>query len=169
MKIEIVAYTQRQPSINFSHSRKATRYERKSTGPPSKKAGNEICSRRLGHVVLVTSGHRPARRGLPFGSFDTIRIAPETVLEGSGTGTKPSSFSMATLGAVVRIAIGLPLRSACLTHRCSMAALSPRAKATAAMETPDCWHAPTASALKCALWIRRRRRPVSITCSIVFT
>ena|SRR6266404_8096819 len=34
---------------------------------------------------------------------------------------------------------------------------------------PTAWHAPTASALKCALWVRRRRRPVSTTCPVVFT
>jgi hypothetical protein len=37
------------------------------------------------------------------------------------------------------------------------------------MDTPGCWHAPTASALHIALWRRRRRRPVSTTRSVVDT
>ena len=116
------------------------------------------------------------RRRRPFYGY-TATSAPhfDTDRPGDGIGgqrhqgTKPSWFSMATLGAGVRIAIGLPLRSACLTHRCSMAALSPRARIPLQWRPQTASAAPTASALKCALWIRRRRRPVSITCSIVFT
>jgi len=67
------------------------------------------------------------------------------------------------LGSVVRIAIGLPLRSAFLTQSRNMFAFRPRAKATAAIDTPGCWHAPIASALNTGLWRRRRRLPVSIT------
>src|ERR1700683_3088187 len=70
---------------------------------------------------------------------------------------------IATLGSVLRIAIGLPLRSAFLTQSRNMFAFRPRARATAATETPDCWHAPMASALNAALWRRRRRLPVSMT------
>jgi hypothetical protein len=76
---------------------------------------------------------------------------------------------MREAGTAVLIAIALPLRSAFLTHSRSMFAFRPRASATAATDTPDCWQAPTASALKRALWRRRRRRPVSITCFVVDT
>jgi hypothetical protein len=99
----------------------------------------------------------------------SMRIVPSAGFEGSATGTKLSPLSIAKLGAVARIAIGLPLRSTSLAQRCNMLALSPRANATAAIDTPGCWHAPTASALKCALWVRRRRRLVSTTCAVVFT
>jgi hypothetical protein len=64
---------------------------------------------------------------------------------------------------VGRIAIGRPLRSAFLTQLRNMFAFRPRARATAATDTPGCWHAPTASALNAGLWRRRRRLPVSIT------
>ena len=108
----------------------------------SRSSSAHSCAADAGHSTLTVP---PRRR-------TSMRIAPSAGFEGSATGTKPSPFSIATLGAVVRIAIGLPLRSAFLTQRCNMLALSPRAKATAAMDTPGCWHAPTASALKmCAM------------------
>jgi hypothetical protein len=71
-----------------------------------------------------------------------MRIVPAAGFVGSATGTNPSPLAIATLGAVGRMAIGLSLRSASLTQRCNMAAFSPRAKATAAIDTPGCWHAP---------------------------
>ena len=49
---------------------------------------------------------------------------------------KLSALSIATLGAVARMAMGLPRRSASLTQRCNMAWLSPRANATATIDTP---------------------------------
>src|SRR6202042_306867 len=55
------------------------------------------------------------------------------------------------------------LLSASRTQWRSMFALSPRANATAAIDTPGCWQAPIASALNSSLWRRRRRRPVEIT------
>jgi hypothetical protein len=119
------------------------------------------------HSCAADAGHSTGT--LPPRRRTSMRIALETGLDGNGSGTNPSRPSMATLGAVVRIAIGFPLRSACRTHRCNMAALSPRARGTAATETPGCWHAPTASAMKYALWFRRRRRPISINCPVVFT
>jgi hypothetical protein len=125
----------------------------------SRSSSAHSCAADAGHSTLMVP---PRRR-------TSMRIAPSRGFDCSLTGTKLSPLSVATLGAVGRIAMGLPLRSACLTQRCNMAALSPRAKATAAIETPGCRHAPTASALACALWIRRRRRPVSITCPVVFT
>ena len=45
------------------------------------------------------------------------------------------------------MAIGRPLRSAFLTQSRNMFAFRPRARATAAIDTPGCWQAPTASAL----------------------
>jgi hypothetical protein len=81
-----------------------------------------------------------------------------------------SLFAMrATLGIVGRIAMGFLRRSASFTQRCKTLALSPRAKATAAIDTPDCWQAPTASAFDSSLWRLRRRRPVSMTCPIALT
>jgi hypothetical protein len=93
-----------------------------------------------------------------------MRIMP-SVFEGRITGTKPSSF----IGAVGRIAIGLPLRSASLNQRCRRLAFTPRASATAATDTPGCWHAPTASALKWSLWLRRRRRLLPTKVPVVLT
>jgi hypothetical protein len=55
------------------------------------------------------------------------------------------------------------------TQRRSRFALSPRARAAAAIDTPGCWHAATASALKAALCRRRRRRPILTPWSVVFT
>jgi hypothetical protein len=92
-----------------------------------------------------------------------MRIALSVGLGGSDTGVNPSDPCIATIGSVVRIAIGLPLRSAFLTQSRNMFAFRPRARATAAIDTPGCWHAPTASALNIGLWRRRRRLPVSIT------
>ena len=65
------------------------------------------------------------------------------------------------------MAIGRPLRSAFLTQSRNIFAFRPRASVTAATDTPGCSQAPTASALKRALWCRPRRRPVSITCFVV--
>ena len=64
------------------------------------------------------------------------------------------------LGQPGRIAMGASPRSASFTQRRKRFAFSPRANATAAIDTPGCWHSPTASALKNTLWCRRRRRPV---------
>src|SRR5580704_17227239 len=125
----------------------------------SRNSSAHSCAANAGHSTLTV----PPRR------LTSIRITPSAGLDGSDIGTKLSLLSILSLGTVVRIAIGLLLRSAALTQPCNMAALRRRAKATAAIDTPGCWHAPTASALKCALWVRRRRRPVSISCSVVFT
>jgi hypothetical protein len=92
-----------------------------------------------------------------------MRIALWAGLGGSDTGMNPSVPDIPSLGSVGRIAIGVPLRSAFLTQSRSMFAFSPRARATAAIDTPACWQAPTASALNSALWRRRRRLPVSMT------
>jgi hypothetical protein len=119
----------------------------------SRNSNAHSCPADAGHSTLTV----PPRR------FTSIRITPSAGLAGSDIGRKLSLLSIPALGTVVRIAIGFLLRSAAFTQRCNMAALRPRAKATAAMDMPGCWHAPTASALKCALWVRRRRRPVSIS------
>ena len=117
------------------------------------------CAADAGHSMLTA---RPLRR-------TTMRIVPSVGLAGNPTGTKPSALSSATSGTVGRMAIGRPLRSAFLTQSRNILAFRPRARATAAIDTPGCWQAPTASALKRALWDRRRRRPVSITCFVVDT
>lgn len=52
-----------------------------------------------------------------------------------------SARAIGTLGIVDRIAIGLPLCSASFKRR-KRAEFNPFAKATAAMDTPGCWHAP---------------------------
>jgi hypothetical protein len=117
----------------------------------SRNSNAHSCPADAGHSTLTV----PPRR------FTSIRITPSAGLAGSDIGRKLSLLSIPALGTVVRIAIGFLLRSAAFTQRCNMAALRPRAKATAAIDTPGCWHAPTASALKCALWVRRRRRPVT--------
>ena len=76
------------------------------------------CAAAAGHSTLTVP---PRRR-------TSMRIGPVAGIDGSGNGTKTSWLSIAKLGAVAWIAMGLPLRSACLTHRCSIAALSPRAR-----------------------------------------
>src|SRR5277367_2327579 len=75
----------------------------------SRNSSAHSCAAEAGHSTVT----RPPRRRT------SIRIAAETGLEDSGSGTNLPSFSIATLGDVLRIAIGLPLRSACLTHRCN--------------------------------------------------
>src|ERR1700735_535249 len=115
------------------------------------------CAAAAGHSMITVP---PRRRTL-------MRIMP-SVFEGRITGTKPSSF-IGAVGAVGRIAIGLPLRSACLNQRCRRLAFTPRANATAATDMPGCWHAPTASALKCALWLRLRRRLLPTKVPVVLT
>src|SRR5579862_5855161 len=112
----------------------------------------------IAHSRAADAGHcrfklRPFRR-------ISTRITLSTGIEGNATGTKLSTRSIATLGAVGRIAIGALSRSACRTQVRSRLALSPLARATAAIDTPGCWQAPTASALNIALWRRRRRRPI---------
>jgi Transposase, Mutator family len=59
-----------------------------------------------------------------------------------------------------RIAIGASPRSASWTQRRNRLAFNPRARAMEAIDTPGCWQAPTASALKNKLWCPRRRQPV---------
>src|SRR5882757_5650249 len=54
------------------------------------------------HSCAADAGHSTVT--LPPQRRTSIRIAPEVALGGSGTGTKPSPFSMAALGIVVRIA-----------------------------------------------------------------
>jgi hypothetical protein len=96
------------------------------------------------HSPAADAGHsmltfRPLRR-------TSMRIALSVGLGASDTGMNPSDPCIAMPGSVVRIAIGLPLRSAFLTQSRSMFAFRPRARATAATDTPGCWHAPIASA-----------------------
>ena len=125
----------------------------------SRSSSAHSCAADAGHSMITVP---PRRRTL-------IRIAPSVGVDGSGTGTKFWPPSTARLDAEPRIAMGIPLRSASLTQRRSTLALSPRAKAMAAMDTPGCWHSPTASALKSGLWLRRRRRPIPTVCSVVRT
>ena len=106
-----------------------------------------------GHSMLIL---RPLRR-------TWMRIVLSERVAGRGTGMNAGAPSIITLGAVVRIAIGRPLRSAFLTQLRNMFAFRPRARATAATDTPGCWQAPTASVLNAELWRRRRRLPVSTT------
>jgi hypothetical protein len=73
---------------------------------------------------------RPLRR-------TSMRIALGAGLGGSDTGMNASASCITLLGSVGRITIGLPLRSAFLTHSRSMFAFRPRARATAATDTPD--------------------------------
>jgi hypothetical protein len=113
------------------------------------------------HSLAADAGHsmltlRPLRR-------TSTRIGPSVGLTGIGSGTKLSGLSVAMTGTVRWIAIGARLPSAAATQRRSKLAFTPRARATAAIDTPSCWHAPTASALNSSLWRRRRRRPVEIT------
>ena len=88
-------------------------------------------------------------------------------LEDSNTGTNPSAPSDTVLDPVERIAIGASPRSASWTQRRNTLAFSPRAKATDAIDTPGCWQAPTASALKNTLWCGCRCRPVVRAFSVV--
>jgi hypothetical protein len=125
----------------------------------SRSSNAHSCAADAGHSTITVP---PRRRTL-------MRIAASVAFDGSGTGTKFWPPSIARLDAEPRIAIGIPLRSASLTHRRNTLALRPRAKAMAAMDTPGCWHSPTASALKSGLWLRRRRRPMPTTCSVVRT
>src|SRR5580704_16755496 len=97
----------------------------------SRNSSAHSCPADAGHSTLTV----PPRR------LTSIRITPSAGLDGSDTGTKLSLLSLLSilaLGAVVRIAIGFLLRSAALTQRCNMAALRPRANATAAIDTPGC-------------------------------
>jgi len=125
----------------------------------SRSSSAHSCAADAGHSMLTVP---PRRRTL-------MRIAASVGFDGSGTGTKFWTPSTARLDAEFRIAMGIPLRSASLTQRRNTLALSPRAKAMAAMDTPGCWHSPTASALKSWLWVRRRRRPMPTTCPVVRT
>ena len=125
----------------------------------SRSSSAHSCAADAGHSTITVP---PRRRTL-------IRIAPSVGFDGSGTGTKFWPPSIARFDAEPRIAMGIPLRSASLTQRRNTLALSPRAKAMAAMDTPGCWHSPTASALKRGLWLRRRRRPIPTACSVVRT
>src|SRR5271154_434388 len=59
----------------------------------SRNSSAHSCAADAGHPTATV----PPRRRI------SMRIAPETGLEGSGSGTKPSSLSMPTLGLVVRI------------------------------------------------------------------
>ena len=110
------------------------------------------------HSRACDAGHCKLNRLVRLRSSIWITLSVEP--EGTDTGTKPSARSGAWLGLAGRIAMGASPRSACLTQRRKRFAFSPRANATAAIDTPGCWHSPTASALKNTLWCRRRRRPV---------
>lgn len=90
----------------------------------------------------------------------SMRIA-HSALWGTATGTKAAPLSIGTLAAAGAAATGsVPARSASTTQRRSRFAFSPRASATAAIDTPGCRHAATDSARNAALWRRRRRRPI---------
>jgi hypothetical protein len=121
--------------------------------------GAHSCAADAGHSTLTVP---PPRRTL-------IWIAASKGFDGSDIGAKFWPPSIARLDPGRRIAMGIPLRSASLTQRRSTLALSPRARATAAMDTPGCWHSPTASAFKSWLCLRRCRRPISTACSVVCT
>jgi hypothetical protein len=110
------------------------------------------------HSRACDAGHCKLNRLVRLRSSIWITLSVEP--EGRDTGTKPSARSGAWLGLAGRIAMGASPRSASLTQRRKRFAFSPRANATAAIDTPGCWHSPTASALKNTLWCRRRRRPV---------
>ena len=119
------------------------------------------------HSRACDAGHRKLTRFAPL--RNSIWITLSVGLEGSDTGTNCSPLSAAVLGAVERIAIGASPRSASCTQRRNRLAFSPRARPTDAIDTPGCWQAPTASALKNMLWCRRRRRPVVRASSVVST
>src|SRR5277367_349840 len=65
----------------------------------SRSSSAHSCAADAGHSTLTAP---PRRR-------TSMRITPSAGFDGSVTGTKLSPLSIATLGAVVRIAIGLPL------------------------------------------------------------
>src|SRR6202522_3145934 len=92
----------------------------------------------------------------------STRIGRSAPSIGSVTGTKLCARCTGS-GTLRPIAIGALPRSAFRTQLRNRFAFNPRANATAAIDTPSCWHAPTASALNSSLWRRRRRRPVDIT------
>jgi hypothetical protein len=148
--------------------RRGAHIERLYSEPCRVNADHFISSRsNNAHSRAADAGHcrlmaRPLRR-------HSTRITLSGRPKGSATGTKLSELSIATLGAVGRIAIGALFRSACRTQVRSRLALSRRVRAAAAIDTPGCWQASTASALNIALWRRRRRRPVSTTFSVVDT
>ena len=125
----------------------------------SRNSSAHSCATDAGHSMLTV----PPRRCI------LIRMAPPVEFDRSDTGTKFGAPSIATAEPAPRMAMGIPLRSASLTQRRTTLAFSPRAKAMAAMDTPGCWHSPTVSALNSSLWLRRRRRPVPITCPVVCT
>jgi hypothetical protein len=113
------------------------------------------------------AGQRKLNRFAPL--RNSIWIMLSLGLEESDTGTKPSAPSEPAFDRLERIAMGASPRSASWTQRRSRLAFSPRARATDAIDTPGCWQAPTASALKNTLWCRLRRRPVVRASSVVFT
>lgn len=116
----------------------------------------------LGELDIALSCRRCRRtRCARFDLRGVLRRGSDLRLVGVGIGTeaKLSGLSVAGASTVRCIAIGAPPRSACRTQLRSRLAFTPRAKATAAIETPFCWHAPTASAWNSSLWCRRRRRP----------
>jgi hypothetical protein len=95
----------------------------------------------------------------------SIRIAVfSTVFAGIGSATNASPGDGNALTADL---LSSSARSASTTQRRSRFALTERAIAAAAIDTPGCRHAATASALNAALCVRRRRRPDP--CSIVCT
>src|ERR1700722_4211461 len=98
------------------------------------------------HSRACDAGHRKLNRFAPLRS--SIWIALSVGLEGRGTGTKSFASTGAAIGVAGRIAIGASPRSASWIHRRSKLAFSPRARATAAIDTPGSWQALTASALK---------------------
>jgi len=118
------------------------------------------------HSRACDAGHRKLSRFAPLRS--SIRIGLSLGPEGRDTRRKPSALAGAGLGLDGRTAIGASPRSASLTQRRKRFAFSPRARATAAIDTSGCWHSPTASALKNTL-CRPRRRPVVTTFPVVST
>jgi tRNA A37 threonylcarbamoyladenosine modification protein TsaB len=68
----------------------------------------------------------------------SMRIAASIAVGEIFTGSNPPVFSTGTLGVVARVATSEVLLSACSTRRRSSFAFSPRARATAATDTPGC-------------------------------
>jgi hypothetical protein len=109
----------------------------------------QTCADEAGHCTTIVVEPRRTSR----------RIDPSSNLPARATGTNPGPFSIGTLVAFsARFATGAPVLSASTTQRRSRFAFTPRDIAIAAIETPGCRHADTASDLNDSLWRRRRRR-----------
>src|SRR5258708_33626889 len=102
------------------------------------------------HSRACDAGQRKLTRFAPL--RNSIWIVLSVGLEASDTGTKPSAPSATVFDLLERIAMGASPRSASWTQRRNRFAFSPRARATDAIDTPGCWQAPTASALKNTVW-----------------